>query len=269
MAEALNGEAFWFEGGPLGALLIHGFMGVPEELRPLGESLAARGLTVGSVLLARHGQHPEKLVGVRWHEWHASAHESLRRLQARCDRVIVIGFSMGGLLALRLAAHESIDGVITLAGAMQLAGGWQLRLLPVARYVMPWFYPLQQANFSDPVVRAGLAEKMGEVNFDDPAMVDEIKRTVRIPTAAIHELLKLGTRTRRELPRVTVPALVMQGRRDDTVVPATAQVIYDRLGSRDKELVYFERSGHQLPNDVERAAVERTIMRWIATRFES
>lgn len=262
-------QAFWFAGGPLGALLIHGFLGMPEELRPLGEALAARGLTVGSVLLAGHGQHPDKLAGVRWRDWYASARESLAELQRRCERVVVIGFSMGGLLALRLAAHERIDGVITLAAAMRLAGGWQLRLLPVARYVMPWYYPLQNADLSDPVVRAGLAEKLGEVDFDDPAVVAEIRRAVRVPTAAIHELLKLGARARRELPRVSVPALVLQGRRDDTVLPASAQAIYDRLGSRDKELVYFERSGHQLPNDGERAAVERKIIEWINARFGS
>ncbi len=267
MGATQNGAAFWFAGGPLGALLIHGFMGLPQELQPLGESLAARGLTVGSVLLAGHGQHPEKLAGVRWRTWYASAREALQQLQARCERVIVIGYSMGGLLALRLAAHERIDGVITLAAALRLAGGWQLRVLPLARYAIPWFYPLRQADFSDPIVRAGLMEKMGAINFDDPAVVAEIKRTVRVPTAAIHELLKLGARARRDLPRVRVPALVLQGRRDETVLPQSAQAIYERLGSTDKELAWFERSGHLLPNDVERAAVERKINAWIDARF--
>jgi carboxylesterase len=269
MAEARNGaEAFWIEGGPVGALLIHGFMGLPGELRPLGESLAAHGLTVGSVLLARHGQNPETMAGVRWREWYLSARESLAELQRHCERVVVIGYSMGGLLALRLAAHESIDGVITLAGALQLAGGWQLRVLPVARYAMPWFYPLQNADFRDSRLRADLAEKMGAVDFDDPAVVAGLKRSIRIPTAAIHELVKLGASVRRDLPRVHVPALVLQGRRDETVLPQSAPAIYDRLGSDDKELAWFERSGHLLPNDVERAAVERKISDWIDTRFE-
>jgi carboxylesterase len=256
-------QPFFCPGNETGLLLIHGFMGLPGEMRPLGDYLAERGYTVSGMLVARHGQHPEKLYGVRWREWYASAEAAYDELRGRCDRVVVIGFSMGGLLALHLATQKPIAGVVTLAGALQLAGGWPLRTLPVARYVMPWFYPMQHANFNDPRIRSDLAEKMGEMNWDDPAVVAELRRSIRIPTNAIHELVKLGSRVRRELPRITTPALVLQGRRDQTVVPTSAEIIYEKLGSSDKQLLWFDRSDHQLPNDVERHAVWRTIGEWI------
>ena len=46
-------EPFFYRGGPIGALLIHGFTGAPKEMRLLAEALAAEGLTVLGVRLTR------------------------------------------------------------------------------------------------------------------------------------------------------------------------------------------------------------------------
>lgn len=257
-------QPFWLPGGTTGILLIHGFLGLPDELRPLGDDLARRGYTVSGMLLARHGQAPAALYQVRWPEWYASAEAALRELEARCARVVVIGYSLGGLIALRLAAERPVAGVITLAAALELAGGWPLRTLPVARYVMPWFYPMRGANFNDPKIRADLVEKMGEINWEDPAVVAQLRSTIRIPTGAIYELVRLSQRVRRDLPRITQPTLIIHGRRDATIQPRSADQIYARLGANDKRLVWFERSGHQLPNDVERDEVQRTIAGWLS-----
>jgi len=257
-------QPFWLAGGATGVLLIHGFMGLPGELRPLGDDLARQGYTVSGVLLARHGQHPAALYNVRWQEWYASAEAALGELEAHCRQVVVIGYSLGGLVALRLAARRPLTGVVTLAAALDLAGGWPLRALPVARYVMPWFNPMRNANFNDPQLRASLVEKMGEINWDDPAVVQQLRATIRIPTGAIYEVVRLGQRVRRELPQITKPVLILQGRRDTTVQPRSAKQIYDRLTVADKQLVWFDRSGHLLPNDIEHRQVWQTIAGWIA-----
>lgn len=257
-------QPFWLPGSATGILLIHGFMGMPGELRPLGDELARQGYTVSGMLLARHGQHPAALYKVHWQEWYASAEAALRELEAHCAQVVVVGYSLGGLIALRLAARRPLVGVVTLAAALDLAGGWPLRTLPVARYVMPWFNPMRNADFNDPELRANLAEKMGEINWDDPAVVQQLRATIRIPTGAIYEVVRLGQAVRRDLPRITQPVLIVQGRRDTTVQPRSADQIYTRLTVADKRLVWFDRSGHLLPNDVERAAVWQTIADWIA-----
>lgn len=257
-------EPFFFTGSATSILLIHGFMGLPGELRPLGQFLAERGYTIAGPLLARHGQHPDALYRVRWPEWYDSVVAAYRALQAQDKRVIVAGYSLGGLLALHLAAHEPIAGIVTLAAALNLAGGWPLRTLPVTRYVMPWFYPMRRANFNDPLLRTDLAQKMGQVDFDDPAVVAQLRATIRIPTGAIHEIVRLARIVQRDLPRVTAPALVLQGRQDQTVLPGSADAIMQRIGSRDKQMRWFERSGHLLPNDVEHEAVWQSIAEWLA-----
>lgn len=256
-------QPFHFDGGPVGVLLIHGFGGIPAELRPLGEFLAEQGYTVSSVLLARHGQMPEALRGVRWQDWYASVEQGWRELRARCERVIVIGFSLGGLLALHLAAQQPVDGVILLAAALHLAGGWPLHALSVGRYVVRWYYPMQNADLTDPAVQASLREKGVDLDFNDPAAVAQLRTGARIPTAAIYELVRLGQRMRRALPRVSAPVLVLQGKRDQVVLPVSATHIMAGLSAQDKQLVWFEQSGHQLPSDADHAAVFETIASWL------
>jgi carboxylesterase len=257
---------YLLQGGSTGILIIHGFTGVPGELRPLGDFLAQSGYTVAGGLLARHDGHPETLRGVRWSEWYESVEQVWQELQRRCERVMVIGFSLGGLLALHLAARRPIDGVITVAAALDIAGGWQLRALPVARYIMRWYYPMRTADFSDPELRSRLMLKMGKLDFDDPAIVAQLRTGIRIPTGAIHEICRLSRRVQRELPHINVPTLVLQGRLDQVVLPVSAERIMARLGSVDKQLVWFDQSGHQLLRDVEHQRVQQTIKTWLAKR---
>lgn len=262
-----SAQPFRFNGGSTGILMIHGFGGIPAELQPLGVFLAAHGYTVHSVLLARHGRLPQALYGVRWHEWYASVEEAWRELNDRCERVVVIGFSMGGLLALHLAAQQPVAGIVTLAAAVQLAGGWRLRTLPFARYIVRWFYPLQGTDLNDPEVRASIAQKAGELDWDDPSVIQQLRASVRVPTGAIYELVRLGQRVRRDLPRITAPALVLQGQQDQIVLPASAEYLVAKLGSQDKHLRWFPQSGHQLPSDVEHEQVFETIVNWLAERL--
>jgi carboxylesterase len=259
-------QPFSFGGGTTGVLLIHGFGGIPAELRLLGEFLAKRGYTVESVLLARHGRLPEALHGIRWPEWYRGVEAAYHELRARCERVVVIGFSLGGLLALHLAAKEPVDGVVALAPALQLRGGWPLRLLPVAQYIVRWYYPFQFANFSDPKVRTMISEKGGDVDWDDPAAIRKIRTSVRIPTGAINEIVRLGQQVRRELPQIHVPVLVLQGKRDQVVEPAGAQHTFAGLGSQDKQLVWFEQSRHELAADVEHQQVFEAVGAWLDAR---
>jgi carboxylesterase len=262
-------EPFYFERGPVGCLLVHGFGGSPAEMRGLGGYLAERDVTALGVLLTGHDGTPEEFGRVRWQDWVASVDKGLAQLRARCTVVFVAGLSLGGLLTLDAATRGQLDGVVVMSAPITLGGlDAMLVLMPVIRRVMPWWYPLRDANFDDPALRAELARRVpaGQLNLDDPQAVDWLRHNARVSTRAIDQFGQFMRRVRRELPTVRVPLLVMQGCRDEWVPSECPSEIFARVSSRDKELLWFEQSGHQLVDGPERETVWQVVYRFIARR---
>src|SRR5664280_811509 len=105
-------EPWSADGGSHGVLVLHGFTGNPQSMRPLAEAVAAAGYTVELPLLPGHGTAVEDLVPTRWDDWSEGAEAAYRALAARCDKVVVSGLSMGGTLTCWLAArHPEIAGI--------------------------------------------------------------------------------------------------------------------------------------------------------------
>lgn len=253
-------EPFFFSGDPTGCLLLHGFVGTPAEMRGLGETLATRGHTVYGVRLAGHGGAPEELRSVHWHDWLYTAQDALHYLEGCCEQVVVVGFSLGGALALLLAQQHTFARLALIATPLSLQGDWRLRFLPVAHYVVPWFYPLEHADLNDPFVQARIREYDPNVDLSDPEVCAAIRQSVRIPVRAIDQLQRVLRRARAFVPRVQVPTLIMHGREDDIVAPANAKELLRRLGTPHKRLVWREQTGHQmLVVGPQREAIEREI----------
>jgi carboxylesterase len=254
---------FFMLGGATGVLLLHGYFGAPGELRGMGAALHDSGYTVHAPVLAGHGGLPAAMADVRWQHWVATAEAGLRRLHDQCDAVFVAGISMGALLALHLATQTRVSGVIAMAPALRLRGERQMAFTGMLKYVMPWFYPFKNANFDNPRVREGVRQWLPDADLGDPATVASIRREARIPVASIYELVKLQRQVQQELPRVRVPVLLMQGRRDEVVDTRWVEEWQPKIGAADVELLWFERSGHVLPKDAEREAVWAAAVAWL------
>src|SRR5262249_2909794 len=114
---------FFLPGGPTGVLLTHGFTSSPAEVRPLGAFLAEQGYTVYGPRLAGHGTAPEDLRTTNWPDWVAAARGGIAELRtAGCERIALIGLSLGGTISLYLAAHEpgAYLGVVTMNSPVYL-----------------------------------------------------------------------------------------------------------------------------------------------------
>lgn len=232
--------------GRRGAVLLHGFAGTPPELRRLGEHLAAHGWRCEGPRLAGHGTTPEDHERTRWQDWAASAAAAVDRLAAECDPVVVAGQSMGGSLALHLAAHDTrIAAVATLAAPIWLSD-WRLRIIFAAKYVQRWHVP-------DPT----------DIDLYRPEAVEELHSYGRRSTRSLHELTRLLAHVRRELAMVRQPVLVLHGGRDRTVDPRNAEDIARRLVcSREVEVDLYPRSGHAMSVDVDRSEIEDRVAAW-------
>ena len=229
---------FEFKGGALGCLLLHGFTGSPPEMRPLGEFLHTKGLSVIAPLLPGHGTTPEQLNQVRWQDWYDTAEQALARLKERCQHVFVGGLSMGALLATHLAArHPDIAGLLLYSPALKVANRL-LFLTPLAKYVIKQF-------------PAG----SDEVDLTDPEASSRLWHYGTFPVGGAAELWALQRIVCAELPGIMVPAIVFYSTRDAMIAPDSARLLYERLGSKDKELVVLHNSGHCMTVDSERQEI--------------
>lgn len=266
-------SSFWLgpEDAQKACLLIHGFSGTPTEMLSLGEALAAQGIRIYGMTLAGHNSSPEALLQNGGKQWLASVETSLAQL-TRYHQVFVAGLSMGGVLSLLLAIRypKRISGVIALSTPTRFTGGWQIRAVPLARYFITWFYPLQSLNFNDLKVQAEVLQQAQlrdpnvTIDFSDAQTVATIKRTVRIPIPAIAELFRMTNLCRRQLGKLLSPLLIIQSKRDQTVNPDCAFELY-RLteAASPKSLFWLTQSDHVITTGPEREEVYQYVIDFI------
>ncbi|WP_055586464.1 alpha/beta hydrolase [Streptacidiphilus griseoplanus] len=228
-------EPFHHKGGPVGVLLCHGFTGSPQSLRPWADRLAADGLTVSLPLLPGHGTRWQELQVTRWEDWYAEVDRALRALGADCEQVFVCGLSMGGALALRLAARHgaAVSGLVLVNPSVR-SDSPATALLPVLRHLVP----------SIPGVGGDIAHPdRTEVAYD------------RTPLHAAWSLARLWRTVQQELPQVTQPLLLFRSPGDHIVSPANARLLLGRISSTQVEERLCERSFHVATLDHDAEAI--------------
>jgi carboxylesterase len=240
-------EGFALRGSrSLGCLLVHGFTATPDEMRPLGQALAARGFPVRGVRLAGHGTDVADLARTRWADWFASVEEERARLARDVGRVAVVGMSLGALLALHLAATRpaAIEALV-LCGTPIRIGDLRVRWLPALARI-PWVSR-----------RWAMISKAGGPDIADPVARAASRSYTAMPLVGILELLRLQAVVRSELARVTQPALLLHGGHDHSVPIGNLELLRRSLGSRTVETHVLERSWHIVTLDYDRDEVAR------------
>ncbi len=232
--------------GPRGALLIHGFAGTPPELVRLGRHLSARGWRCHAPALAGHALTPEAHAATTWRDWAASAQTALDELRAECESVAVVGQSMGGAMALHLAATNPDIGAVAALATPIWVRDWRLRLLPALRHVVRWHAP------------------SGDIDLHDQDAIAELWSYERRSTRSIMEFNRFIRHTGRELVSVRAPVLLIHGGGDRTVDPANMEDIRRGLVcSQAVETLLLPRSGHGLSVDVDREQVNERVAAWL------
>jgi carboxylesterase len=232
---------FLFTGGNEACLLIHGFTGTPSHMRYLGQFLHYEAdYTVKAPLLPGHGTSLEDMEKTGQKDWLAASEQAYQKLVQRYEKVHVIGYSMGGVLALLLAEKYEVDRLVTIAAPVK----FQTKLVylaPLLKHFMR-FKSWQQETKRD--------------RYD--------VRYSGFPVRCLEELVKLVRKMKKKIAEVNSPLLVVQSRQDGTVNPASADWLYKHVSSEERDILWLEESGHDCPISLEREKIHQRVLNFLA-----
>ena len=236
---------FFHPGSGVGILLVHGFTSTPLAMEPLAVALSKAGYTTSVPMLAGHGTTPEQMAKTTAEEWYASADKAYQQLAKVCEKVFVIGGSLGAVIACRLAARHPLEGVVLLGAPMLLERQWLIRLGTV-------LFPLVGKHFYEKGrTRFGIRyyENAPKVLEDKEEVMGSNGQSYRhIPIPSIRQLLRFVKNVKsKDIPRLTdMPVLVVQSMSDGLVDPRSGEILFSSLPAKDKKLVWVEEPHHRI-----------------------
>ncbi|MBU1862778.1 MAG: alpha/beta fold hydrolase [Candidatus Omnitrophica bacterium] len=227
-------------GNRTGVLLIHGFGATPETVRALAEKLNNDGgVAVRAPLLPGHATSIEDFNNTTWQDWVACVEAEYKKLADDCDRIVVIGQSMGGLLALYL-------GSLNLPKLARIIGtAPAIRVTHKLRHIVPFMNHPRVKPFARWIK---LRKKRTADGLHPLVMARWQGYTVNTFPAAYQALL-LQAEVRKSLPDITVPLVIFQGTDDGLVPPESANEIIENVSSKDKQLIPIFSGTHYLMLD--------------------
>ncbi len=223
-----------------GCLLIHGFGGDLSEIDPLACLLKEQGFTIRCFQLPGHTGKRRDLGRADHLDWIAAAQNELEELQKSCEKVFIIGFSMGGLIAANLACDNTVTGIATLNSPIFC---WNKR--QILRNILKDF-------------------KSGEQDH----LPRYLHSVVKFPLNALLQFNRLLRKTKKRLREVSCPVFIAQGLQDDTVSPKSAAYLLRTIGSHLKTIRYYKHSGHLICCGPDRYALFRDLMAFMSHHGE-
>jgi carboxylesterase len=254
--DLVDGRPWHAPGEGPAVLCLHGFSGTPFEVTPLGQSLSGAGYSVSVPRLPGHGDTVEALATSTWREWFEGARAAMDSLLAQTgrDRVGIVGSSMGGLLALRLARlyPDKVGAVVAIAVPLRVPS-WQAFLV---RWLCRLPAPLRRG-------RLFALPKTDGCDVTDAEMRRRNPTLPAMPFAGIRQLIDLGDEVRQGLSAIPTPCLLAHGLLDHTVSPDRTRELAGRLGPGAVEQLWLPKSGHLVGLDVERDHVFHAVGRFL------
>ena len=234
----LDGASFEWKGNSTGILLFHGFTATTVEVRLMAKFLLDQGFSVSGPLLPGHGHSPEEMNQVTWKDWVNCAEEYYQRLADTCDKIFVLGESMGALVAITTSiSHPEIAGTMLFAPALKVPG------LEVSEIIWP---------FKEYIYKKNVDESMAWQGFNV------------VPLKAAAQLVKFQKFIRKNLSRLTTPTLIFQGKLDQTIDPIGSVDILENITAQEKELVWLEESTHCILLDKQLSEAENLCLEFIS-----
>lgn len=212
-----------------GILLLHGYCAGPAQCFPLAQELYAQGFAVYIPRLRGHGTTPEDLRRCKWSEWHRDVELAYQFLRSRCERIFVLGLSLGGTLGYLLASeYPEIKGVVT-NGAIFKVAHWGAKPLRIVEAVLEHVFrtDLGVIHHSFGMPKVTVPEHEQHFSYDT------------YPLRANYQIMELADYVHEHLSKVQCPVLVIQSEKDNVVHRDSAEIITSSIASTKKDVLWY------------------------------
>ena len=214
-------------------MLCHGYKSAPAEVEPLAKYLNEMGFKIYAVRMEGHGTAPDDLAQTSWQDWYDSLQIGYSALSMVCQKIIIIGFSTGGLLTLLSATKKNkfskLSAIVSISSALKLMSITS----KLAHGVELWNDVLNKFSLSK-----------GQIQYVDDHPENPNINYSRNYISGVVQLEKLMNECDKSLELVNVPTLVIQGKNDPVVNPKSAENIYNKINSNIKQLSMLDSNNH-------------------------
>lgn len=236
------------KGSNYGVILVHGFCACPKEMHTLYNRLCNLGFSVYNVRVAGHGSYVEDMDRVTYLDWYNSIEIGYNCLSNFCDKIIIVGQSVGGLLSTAVSALNKVSGMVLLAPAFQVNNSF-FKFLP---YVY---------KFYKRIPRAFRKEEDKKYNYE------------YFPTVSCVEILKLQKEVSKIFDKIDVPTLMAVSHNDHVIKSKDVIKAFDHLKSQNKELLLYDNHDFHIRHILTEEHMESTILvditNWIEKTFNN
>lgn len=238
---------FEFNAGPYGCLLLHGLTGSPFEMLSLGKVLYNNGFSVSGPRLPGHATDDwHDMAQTDWTDWYETVEGEYERLASHCQKVILVGFSIGGALCLHFALQrpKDVSALIVMATPLRIMNPIRhlAARLVVSLFPSKAYRPKTSSSIHDPEARATHLTSR------------------HLAYAAVLSACDLVANLKRNLHRVVTPSLLTYSALDPVASPADGKYLYSHIGSVQRRLLWLSQSSHVVTRDYDKAVVQNEVL---------
>ena len=217
------------EGNRAGALLVHGFTGSPADMRSVAGAVFDHGIDAHVMRLPGMASDIEHLNDMTAAIWREAVRAEWRAIADRYARPVLVGYSLGGALAV-LAAVERPPELLVLIAPLSRIADRRAVFLPVFKHVIRSVRPYGGIDWTDTRVHNWFRAVRPTIQTRDPLNQRVLAREAVYGTRMLDEMRRLLVDMRRSAPEMVAPTVVIQGVDDRLVLPRDTHRLAARLG---------------------------------------
>jgi carboxylesterase len=231
-------KPFTFEAGHRAVLLLHGFTGNSADVRMLGRFLEKKGYSSHAPHYKGHGVPPEELVHTGPEDWWQDVMDGYELLKSKgYEEIAVAGLSLGGVFSLKLGYTVPVKGIVPMCAPMYIK--------------------------SEEVMYKGVVDYAREFKKFEGKQEEQIEKEIeefkKTPMNTLKALQELIADVRENVDMIYSPTFVVQARHDHMINTDSANIIYDNVESDDKDIKWYEESGHVITLDKEKEQLHEDV----------